>query len=188
MRNPFLGSIWLATSLVLLTCGTALAQLSLGIQPGCIECCPLEGLGPCPGYTAYVTSSGWQPKESLILMLAGPGRAGPFGTGFLGADDEGLLELQLIFMCENPWLAEGEATLQSAEKYWWIHPEWRPEDYGLWHLEVRGDAGKVQGDFLFAEDCEAAEFVPEPGSLVLLGSGAIGLALYLGRRRRWRGV
>jgi len=184
MRRSLPGSIWLAATLVLLTCGTALAQLSLSIQPTCIECCPLEGLGPCPGYTAWVTSPGWQPDEALVLVLTGPGPAGPFGTGFLGADDEGRLDLQLIFLCENPWLAEGEATLQAGEKYWWIHPQWKPGDFGLWRLEVSGDSGAVQGDLLFAEDCETAEFVPEPGSLVLLGSGMAGLAFYLAHRAR----
>jgi hypothetical protein len=133
-----------------------------------------------------VTSRGWEPDERLILVLTGPGPAGPFGTGFLGADDEGRLELQLIFLCQNPWLAEGEATAQSVEKYWWIHPEWRPGDYGPWRLQVSGDSGGVQGDFLFAEDCVAAEFVPEPGSLLLLGSGMAGLAAYLAHRRHWR--
>lgn len=179
-----LRSVWLAAILVLLTCGTALAQLSLSIEPTCIECCPLEGLGPGPGYTAWATSRGWQSDERLILVLTGPGPAGPFGTGFLGADDEGKLELQLIFLCENPWLAEDEATVQSGEKYWWIHPEWKPADYGQWHVEVRGDSGAVQGDFLFSDDCEAAEFVPEPGSLMLLGSGMAGLAFYLAHRAR----
>ncbi len=187
MRRSLLGSIWLAAMLVLLTCSAALAQLSLSVQPGCIECCPLEGLGPCPGYTAFVTSSGWQPAEGLILVLTGPGPAGPFGTGFLGADAEGRLDLQLMFMCENPWLAGNEATLQAAEKYWWIHPEWRPGDYGLWRLEITGDSGEVQGDFLFAEDCQVAEFVPEPGSLMLLGTGVAGLAVYLVRRPLRRG-
>jgi len=186
MMGIRLRSVWLAAILVLLTCGTALAQLSLSIQPGCIECCPLEGLGPCPGYTAFVTSRGWQPDERLILVLTGPGPAGPFGTGFLSADDEGRLELQLIFLCQNPWLAEDEATVQSVEKYWWIHPEWRPGDYGPWHLQVLGNSGEVQGDFLFAEDCVAAEFVPEPGSLLLLGSGMAVLAGYLAHRRQWR--
>jgi len=173
-----------AAVLLLLTWGAVLAQLRLSIQPTCIECCPLEGLGPCPGYTAWVTSTGWRPDEGLILVLRGPGPAGPFGTGFLGADDEGRLELQLIFLCENPWLAKDEATVHAGEKYWWIHPEWKPGDYGQWHLEVRGGSGALGGDLLFAEDCEAAEFVPEPGSLLLLGSGVVGLAVYLAHRAR----
>ena len=40
MRKTRLRSVWLA--LVLL----AFAQLDLSIEPGCIECCPLRGLGP----------------------------------------------------------------------------------------------------------------------------------------------
>jgi hypothetical protein len=44
-----LRSVWLALVLLALACGTAFAQLGLSIEPRCIECCPLQGLGPCPG-------------------------------------------------------------------------------------------------------------------------------------------
>jgi len=186
VRNSLPRALCLGVALLTLGTGLALAQASLSIEPGCIECCPLEGLGPCPGYTARVTSRGWQPDERLILVLTGPGPAGTFGTGFLGADDEGRLELQLIFLCQNPWLAEDEATVQSVEKYWWIHPGWKPEDYGPWRLEVLGNSGDVQGEFLFAEDCVAAEFVPEPGTVLLLGGGLMGMAGYAGLRWRSR--
>jgi hypothetical protein len=180
-------SLFLAMVIFILATSTAFAQLSLRIEPTCIECCPSDGLGPCPGYTAFVASSGWGSGEPLTLVLWGPGPAGPFGTGFLGADDTGHLEVQLIFLCENPWLAEeGEATAHLVDGYWWLHPHWQPPDYGQWRLEVSGDSGEVQGDFLFAEDCMAAEFVPEPGSLLLLGSGMTGLIVYLAHRRHWR--
>jgi hypothetical protein len=38
--------------------------------------------------------------------------------------------------------------------------------------------------FRFADDFEAAEFVPEPASLMLLESATAGLAVYLAERRR----
>jgi hypothetical protein len=184
LRKAGLRSFGLAVLLLGLACGTALAQVSLSIVPGCVECCPLEGLDPCPDYATSVTGRGWEPNEPLILALTGPGPAGPFGTGFFGADDEGRLEVELVFLCENPWLAEDEATAHFKGSYWWIHPDWEPADYGQWRLEVTGQAGSVAGWFLFAEDCSAAEFVPEPATLVLLGGGLLGLACYGGLRPR----
>jgi hypothetical protein len=184
VRKGGLRSVGLAVLLLGLACGTAFAQVSLSIVPGCVECCPLEGLDPCPGYAASVRSRGWKPHEPLILVLTGPGPAGPFGTGFFGADDEGRLKLGLIFLCENPWLADEEATADFQGSYWWVHPEWKPADYGQWCLEVRGESGSVTGRFLFAEDCSAAEFVPEPATVILLGGGLLGLAGYSGLRRR----
>jgi len=184
VRKAGLRSVGLAVVLLALACGTAFAQVSLSIVPGCIECCPLEGLRPCPDYAAFIKSRGWEPYEWLILVLTGPGPAGPFGTGFFAADDQGRLDLQLIFLCENPWLTEDEVTAQDKAGYWWIHPDWRPADYGQWRLDVTGESGGVTGRFLFADDCSGSEFVPEPASLILLGAGLVGLACYGGLRRR----
>lgn len=115
-------------------------------------------------------------------MLTGPGPAGPFGTGILSADDSERLEFQLIFLCENPWLDE-EATASSGEEYWWIHPSWQPSDHGQWMLKVSGASGSTAGHLRFAEDCAVPTFVPEWGSLLLLGSGAAGLGGYVTLRR-----
>jgi hypothetical protein len=186
VRKTRLRAVCLALVLLAWACGTALAQLNLSIEPGCVECCPAPWLEPCPEYAATVVSCGCEPGERLTLMLMGPGPAGPFGTGILSADYSGRLELQLIFLCENPWLDE-EATASLGEKYWWIHPSWQPSDYGQWTLKVSGVSGSTAGHFRFAEDCAAPEFVPEGSSLLLLGSGAVGLGGYVtlrGKRRR----
>jgi hypothetical protein len=47
-------------------------------------------------------------------------------------------------------------------------------------------AGPVDANFTFAEDCSALEFVPEPGTIALLGSGLAGLAGYAALRWRAR--
>ncbi|HEM61078.1 MAG TPA: PEP-CTERM sorting domain-containing protein [Chloroflexi bacterium] len=66
------------------------------------------------------------------------------------------------------------------------HPLWRDfscsegnEVLGEWRFRLTGDTSGRVGDatILVAEDCTVVEqeFVPEPGTIILLGSGLMGL-------------
>ena len=58
----------------------------------------------------------------------------------------------------------------------WTYKVWQEDEGGV-------QAGPVNLTLRFAEVCEV-EFVPEPGTILLLGSGLAGLAAYA--TLRWR--
>jgi hypothetical protein len=74
----------------------------------------------------------------------------------------------------------GDVSPSQAVEYGeWVWRQWEEE------IEVGVVAGPVYASVTFAEVCEE-EFVPEPGTILLLGSGLAGLAGYASLRWRTR--
>jgi hypothetical protein len=195
MKKNWLRGILLGVSLALLLAGgVALAQ-SLDVRPDCFQCFPGTGddfgdQDPGYPYSYNWESCGWEPGESLYYRET-------FANGYYWdcpgdcdwspvADDEGCIDSGGAW----GWTCQGDPAHHPSEvaaaiqfpddflgpfeicvEYWDIHEE-----------QVSADQ-IVCETIDFAEECPA-EFVPEPGTIALLGSGLVGLAGYA--TLRWR--
>ena len=187
MTKHGLRGVMLGVSLALLLAGgVALAQgLTVTVDKDCVECYPLEEINgvPIEDYIATIMTAGWdydlvlcsrvyhngEPHGDLICEVI-PAIADPLTSAF-------------ILPCELPEQLEGlaeqivnPAQYDVADYY----GEWK---YCFW----QPDTGEIAcAIWLFAEVCEE-EFVPEAGTIALLGSGLAGLAGYATLRLRTRG-
>jgi len=201
MKKHWLRGMLLGLSLaLLLASGVALAQGTLKAEPRCVNCVPEQYWDlpdeeiPYGGYRMTLAGEGW--TDSAKCGNFGPMQVNgaevyhevrwPNGEVWgwcLGLDPDGSFMFSDIMwgcgLCPDDMVPVGyEAGVSNGECV---------PALGELEFYVEDDTGHRSVFVLLARDCAAATFVPEPGTILLLGSGLAGLAGYGALRWRNRG-
>jgi hypothetical protein len=180
-KRRWLRGLLLGVGLALLIGGvTALAAgLSLTADQTCFECFPGTG-DPPEEYIVRVVITGYDPNERMVHWIEANGEHFASWSDWPELPEQ---RFSLAAWCDGPvaaWRGHGPPLVTEEV------PPWLQEMYGEWSWSANQPDVDLSGSvtFVLAEDCAAYEFVPEPGTIVLLGSGLAGLAGYA--TLRWR--